>query len=414
MTQAVLNARARLEGFKGRTLKLDLTRGKPSPEQLDLSNALLSAPGEAGYRSESGIDCRNYGDLLGLPEARKLFGEVLEVPTQNVLVGGNSSLALMHDTLMRAMLFGVAGGDGPWSRAETIKFLCPVPGYDRHFSICALLGIEMVPVPLTGSGPDMESVARLAREDSSIKGIWCVPKYSNPTGEVYSAEVVSALASLKAGAKDFRIFWDAAYQVHHLYDDRPQVRNLLTACQDAGTPDRPLLFGSTSKITFAGGGVAFMAASSANLAQAAQLMSCQTIGHDKLNQLRHVRFFGDFSGIERHMHRHAAIMRPKFDAVQEVLARELSATALASWTHPRGGYFVSTDTLPGCAKDVVALAGEAGVKLTPAGSTHPLGKDPEDKNIRLAPSFPSVEEVRLATEVLAVCIHVVCGQKRAA
>jgi len=320
-----------------------------------------------------------------------------------VLIGGNSSLQLMHDTLMRAHVFGVPGGDAPWSRGP-VKWLCPAPGYDRHFAITQHLGYELVTVPLTGAGPDMDVVERLVETDPSVKGIWIVPKYSNPTGESVSADNVARLASMRTAAPDFRIMWDDAYTVHHLGDEQDEVPNLLDACQSAGNPNRVLVFGSTSKISHAGAGLAAMAANQANIDWTRLHASKQTIGPDKVNQLRHVHFFKDLDGIKRHMLKHAEIMRPKFEAVLRVLDEELGASNLASWTRPRGGYFISLDTPPGHARNVVKLAGEAGVKLTEAGATFPYGKDPTDRNIRLAPSFPSLLEIELATRVVATCV----------
>ncbi len=394
----------RYEGFVRRGLNLDMTRGKPCAEQLDLSIGLIEALSRTDFRASDGTDCRNYGGLDGLPEAKALFAALAGVSPGEILIGGNSSLNLMHDVMTWAWLYGVPGGDGPWHRRPKVRFLCPVPGYDRHFAICEHLGIEMIPVELRGNGPDMEAVARLAAEDESVKGIWCVPKYSNPTGEVYAPETVEGLARLPARAPDFRIFWDNAYAVHHLGGGPAPLADLLSACRRAGNPERALIFGSTSKISLAGGGIAFLAGSERTLDWARRHLGFQTIGPDKLNQLRHVRFFRDLAGIEAHMQRHAAILKPKFDAVQEVLERELGGGDLASWTRPQGGYFVSLDTRPGRAKRVVALAAKAGVRLTPAGSTFPYGRDPLDRNIRIAPSFPAAADIRAAMEVVAVCI----------
>jgi aspartate/methionine/tyrosine aminotransferase len=398
---------ARYREFQDLKMNLDMTRGKPCPEQLELSQGLIDCLGRSDYKAADGSDCRNYGGLDGLPEAKALFAAYMGVRPEEIVIGGNSSLSLMHDAMTWAVLFGPAGGAPPWSTRRPAKFLCPSPGYDRHFAICEHLGIEMVPIELRGDGPDMAAVERIAGEDDAVKGIWCVPKYSNPTGEVYADEVVRRLAGMRTNAADFRIFWDNAYAVHHLGAGPAPLANILEACRAAGNPERPLLFGSTSKISLAGGGLSFMAGSAATMDWARSHLGYQTIGPDKLNQLRHVRFFGDPSGIERHMQRHAAILKPKFDAVQEVLERELSGAGVAEWTRPEGGYFTSVDTWEGCAQRVVRMAAEAGVKLTPAGSTYPYKADPHDRNIRIAPSFPPLADIRRAMEVLAVCIELV-------
>lgn len=396
--------KARFDGIKKQGLKLDMTRGKPCPEQLDLSMGMLTAdPGR--YKSDSGTDCRNYGILDGLPSAKKLFAEILEVSSEEVIVGGNASLALMHDTMMRLMLRGAGDGAEPWCRLPQVKFLCPAPGYDRHFAICEYLGIEMVTVAMDGRGPDMAKVEDLAGADESVKGIICVPRYSNPTGITYSPSVVKRLANMKTAAKDFRIIWDDAYHVHHLVDDPEPLENILHACRRAGKPERVFMFSSTSKITFAGAGVGWMAASLRNVEYMRKQISWQTIGPDKINQMRHVAFLKDAAGVEAHMKKHRAILAPKFDLVQEVLERELGGKGVAEWSRPKGGYFVSLDVKKGCAKKVVAMAAEAGVKLTPAGATYPLKKDPEDRNIRIAPSFPSLDEIGKAMEVLCVCVQ---------
>lgn len=394
----------RYQEAKGRGLSLDMTRGKPCPEQLDLAAGMLDCLGR-DYKAADGTDCRNYGVLDGLPEAKKLFAEFLEVTSPEIIVAGNSSLALMHDAVAQALLRGVPGGSQPWREGRP-KFLCPSPGYDRHFAICEHLGIDMVVVDMTDEGPDMDQVERLAAADDSIKGIWCVPKYSNPTGVVCSDAVVDRLAKMKA-ASDFRIFWDNAYAVHHLTANPPALKNLLAACKAAGNTDRVLIFGSTSKISFAGSGVAMVAASEQNITYMKRNMSFQTIGYDKLNQLRHVRFFGNMAGIAAHMKKHAAILAPKFAAVTSILERELGGSGLARWTQPAGGYFVSIDTKEGCAKGVVTLAAEAGVKLTNAGATFPYGKDPADRNVRIAPSMPSLAEIEQAMEIVAICIRLV-------
>ncbi len=393
----------RYEGFKSRKLSLDMTRGKPCSEQLDLANGLLTNLGPGDFRAEDGTDCRNYGGLDGLPEAKKLFAEFMDVSPTELLIGDNSSLALMHDTIARAMSHGVPGGDGPWGRAPT-KFLCPVPGYDRHFAICEHFGIEMLNVGMTDEGPDMDRVEELASRDASVKGIWIVPKYANPTGAVCSPKVVERFARMKTAAKDFRIFWDNAYAHHHLTDSPPALANLLEACKAAGTPDRMLSFGSTSKVSFAGAGIAIIGASEKNVAWLRAHRSKSTIGPDKLTQLRHVRFFKDMAGVREHMKKHAAILKPKFEAVHRVFENELAGKGVASWTRPLGGYFVSLDTLPGLARTVVKMAGDVGVKLTEAGATYPYGKDPEDRNIRIAPSLPKLAEIETAMEVVSVCV----------
>jgi DNA-binding transcriptional MocR family regulator len=391
--------------FQSRKINLDMTRGKPCPEQLDLAVGLLDCLGRKDFKAADGTDCRNYGGLDGIPEAKRLFAEYLGVSPEELIIGGNSSLSLMHDVATWAWVFGAAKGSAPWSRQAPVKFLCPSPGYDRHFFICEHLGIEMIPVALRGDGPDMDTVEKLAGSDAGIKGMWCVPKYSNPTGEVYSDEVVERLARMPTRAADFRIFWDNAYAVHHLSAGPARLADILAACRKAGNPDRVYLFGSTSKISFAGSGLAFMAGSKANMEWARGHLGFQTIGPDKLNQMRHVAFFKTMAGIERHMQRHAAILKPKFDAVQEVLGRELGGRGLAEWTRPTGGYFISVNTADGCARRVVQMAAEAGVKLTPAGSTYPGQQDPRDRNIRIAPSFPPAADIRSATEVLAVCVE---------
>lgn len=395
---------ARYDAFKARGLALDMTRGKPSSEQLDLANGMLALPGERDFTAADGTDTRNYGGADGLPEMKAIFAEMLETTPASVVVGGNASLQMMHDTIVRALLHGVPDSPTPWARGKA-KFLCPSPGYDRHFAVCEHHGIEMIAVDMDEHGPDVEQVQKLAAADASIKGMWCVPKYSNPTGITYSDDVVRALASMKTAAPDFRLFWDNAYVVHDLFDDSDPLLNILRVAAEAGHPNRPLVFASTSKISLAGAGVAAMAASSANVADAKRHIGIQTIGPDKVNQLRHVRFFGNLAGVRAHMARHAALLRPKFEAVDRVFARELGGKDIATWTKPRGGYFVSLDTLDGCAGEVVRLAGAAGVKLTGAGATYPLQKDPRDRNLRMAPSLPPADQVELAMEVVAVCVQ---------
>ena len=397
--------------FKSRSVTLDITRGKPCSDQLDLALEMLDCVNSKDYLSEDGTDSRNYGGLDGIPEAKKLFARYLEVAPEEIIIGGNSSLNLMHDTFMRAMVKGVSEDSPPWGKLPKIKFLCPSPGYDRHFFICDYLGIEMIPVEMNADGPDMDVIEDMAAGDESIKGIWCVPKYSNPTGAVYADEVVDRLASMHVKAADFRIFWDNAYAVHHLNDNPPRLKNILTACQKAGNPERVFIFGSTSKIAFAGSGVAMMAGSEKNMAQIKKQIGFQTIGPDKLNQLRHVKFFKDVEGITDHMQKHMAILKPKFDAVQSVLKKELGGKNIAQWSHPAGGYFVSIDTMEGCAAAVVRMAAEAGVKLTPAGSTFPYMQDPLDRNIRIAPSFPPLAEIRSAVQLVCICIQLVSIDK---
>ncbi|MDJ0808476.1 MAG: aminotransferase class I/II-fold pyridoxal phosphate-dependent enzyme [Desulfobacterales bacterium] len=403
--------RERFERFKQAGLSLDLTRGKPCPEQLDLSNPMLAVVSEDGFRAADGTDCRNYGGLDGIPEAKALFAEYMGVTPAEVIIGGNASLTLMYDTFIRAMFMGTGEGQPPWAKMAKVRCICPSPGYDRHFSICANLGIEMIPVEMNATGPDMDAVESLVAEDETIKGIWCVPIYSNPTGDIYSDETVDRLARMPTRAQDFRIFWDNAYAVHHFAGDPPAQKHILTACKEAGHPERPLMFGSTSKITFPGGGLGLLAGSARNMDWVRQQLFYQTIGPDKLNQLRHVRFFGNLEGIHRHMQKHAAIVRPRFEAVETILTRELAGRGIAEWTRPQGGYFVSFNAPDGCAQAVVAMAQEAGVKLTPAGATYPLGIDPRDRNIRIAPTFAALEDVNAAVEVLAVCTQIVSIEK---
>lgn len=400
------------EEVKGKGLKLDMSRGKPSKEQLDLSVGMMDVlTSESDLTSVDGYDCRNYGVLDGIPEARMLLAEMSEVPERNILIYGNSSLNVMFDTVARAMTMGIMGCT-PWSKLKKVKFLCPVPGYDRHFAITELFGIEMINVPLLEDGPDMDIVEDLVSKDSTIKGIWCVPKYSNPTGNSYSNEVVRRFAHLKPAAKDFRIFWDNAYAVHHLYDDkRDVILEILNECVKAGNPDMVFKFISTSKISFPGSGLAALAASRANLEEAVRYMGYQTIGHDKLNQLRHVRYFQDMQGIYNQMRKHAKILRPKFEMVQDVLEKELSGLEIGTWTKPLGGYFISFDALEGCAKAIVGKAKEAGLTMTKAGATFPYGKDPKDSNIRIAPSFPTVEELKVATEIFVLSVKLVSIDK---
>jgi len=391
--------------FKSRGLNLDITRGKPCVEQLDLALDMLDCVNSKNFLTAGGTDSRNYGGLDGIPEAKKLFAEYLEVQPEELIIGGNSSLNLMHDTFMRAIVKGVDEDDPPWGKLPQIKFLCPSPGYDRHFFICDYLGIEMLTVTMDDNGPDMAVVEKFVADDASIKGIWCVPKYSNPTGAVYSDEVVERLASMNTKANDFRIFWDNAYTVHHLDDQPARLKNILEACKKAGNPERALIFGSTSKVAFAGSGLAMMAGSTKNIALAKKQITFQTIGPDKLNQLRHVAFFKNMAGIADHMKNHAAILTPKFDAVQSELETVLGGKKIADWSQPKGGYFISIDTMEGCAAEVIRMAAEAGVKLTPAGSTYPYLQDPADRNIRIAPSFPPLADIRPAMQLVGICIQ---------
>jgi DNA-binding transcriptional MocR family regulator len=400
--------RSEYDAFRARGLKLDMTRGKPAPDQLDLANDLLTLPGNRDYFAEAGDDARNYGVLQGLPEARALFAPMLGAPASQIFVADNSSLAVMHDCIVWALLKGVPGSAQPWGKAPA--FICPVPGYDRHFALCEEYGIRMLPVPLTGSGPDMEAVEALVA-DPTVKGMWCVPKYSNPSGEVYSDETVRRLAMMRAGAPDFRLFWDNAYAVHHLTERRHAIANILEACERARNPDRPFIFGSTSKITLAGAGLAFFASSPANLTWFLARAFKRTIGSDKLNQLRHVRFLKNEAGLMRHMDGHRALLAPKFAAVNAALESRLAGTGAAKWLRPEGGYFISLDATPGTAKQVVALAKGAGMALTAAGCTWPHGQDPNDSNLRLAPTFPSLADVTVASEGIALCILLAAIEK---
>ena len=389
------------QAFKAMQLSLDITRGKPSPNQLDLANSLLSLPGDQYI--QDGTDTRNYGGLDGLPPMKALFAEILEVPADNVIVGGNSSLNMMYDTLARGCQFGVPGGKSPWHKNDSRKFLCPTPGYDRHFKVTEHLGFELVKVDINDTGPDMDQVEELVSNDPDIKGIWCVPKYSNPTGCCYSRETVERLARMSA-APDFRILWDNAYAEHHLSDERPELANIMELCTAAGNENRVIQFASTSKISHPGSGVACLATSDENIADIKQHLSVQTIGPDKVNQLRHLQMFKDINGLRDHMKKHAALVKPKFDLVDQVLQRELGDLDIATWTRPKGGYFISLDAPDNTAKKIIQLAADAGVKLTGAGAPFPYGHDPRDRNIRIAPTFPVLEEVGQAIEVLAACI----------
>jgi aspartate/methionine/tyrosine aminotransferase len=404
--------RAQYDALKALNLALDLTRGKPCTEQVALSDALDGILG-GNYLAANGTDVRNYGGLEGLPEARTLFGAMLGTPPEETLIGGNSSLTLMYNTIDFALTEGLRGSDSAWGNSDTVKFLCPAPGYDRHFAICEHLGIEMITVPMRDSGPDMDLVERLVQEDATIKGLWCVPRFSNPTGCVYSDETVDRISRLGLIAADhFIVMWDNAYAIHTLYDDAPRLASIRDYCQQHGTMDSVFQFGSTSKITFAGAGVSFLASSDRNLTALKQHLAFQTIGPDKVNQLRHVRFLANPATLANHMAAHAAIIRPRFECVLGALAQELAGTGMGEWSAPRGGYFVSFNTLPGLARKVVQLAEAIGVKLTPAGATFPYGKDPRDSNIRLSPTFPALADVSAAMEAFVICVKVASFEDR--
>ena len=403
---------ARYTEIKAKGLKLDTSRGKPSVEQLNLSMGMMDVlNSSADLTCEDGVDCRNYGGLDGITEAKRLLADMMEVPKDNVIIFGNSSLNVMYDTVARAVTHGVLGST-PWCKLDKVKFLCPVPGYDRHFGITEHFGIEMINIPMTPTGPDMDLVEKYVNEDPAVKGIWCVPKYSNPQGITYSDETVFRFANLHPAAEDFRIYWDNAYCVHHLYEDKQDyLIEILSECKKAGNPDMVYKFASTSKITFPGSGIAALAASEANLDEIRSMMQMQTIGHDKVNQLRHVRFFKDVHGIVEHMKKHADILRPKFEAVIDVLERELGGLGIGSWVKPLGGYFISFDAMDGCAKAIVAKAKEAGVVMTGAGATYPYGKDPHDSNIRIAPSYPTPDELQMAAEIFVLSVKLVSIDK---
>lgn len=408
------NLQKEYKGFEEADLKLNMARGKPESAQLDLSMPMMDlVDSKSSCLAEDGTDCRNYGEMDGLPEAKKLMAEIMECEPEQVIVFGNASLNVMFDSIARAMIHGVCGHK-PWGQQGKIKFLCPVPGYDRHFAVTECLGIEMINVPMNEEGPDMDTVEKLVASDPLIKGIWCVPKYANPTGISYSDEVVRRFAKMKTAADDFRIFWDNAYCVHHLYEEpekQDKILNILDECAKAGNPDRVLEFASTSKITFAGAGISAMAASENNLKDVRKIMTIQTIGHDKINQLRHVKFLKDRAGVDAHMMKHAAIMRPKFEKVEQMLAEEITPLGIGSWISPRGGYFICFTSLPGCAKRIVALAKKAGVVLTGAGAPFPYGKDPEDAVIRLAPSYPNMDELIMAAKVFICCVKLASVEK---
>ncbi len=397
---------AQYDEMKAKGLKLDMSRGKPNVEQLNLSMGMMDALSGSELVCEQGIDCRNYGVLDGIVEAKRLLSAMIECPIENIIIYGNSSLNVMYDTVARSFTHGVMGST-PWSKLDKVKFLCPVPGYDRHFAITEFFGVEMINIPLNSDGPDMDMVEEYVNNDPAVKGIWCVPKYSNPSGISYSDETVLRFAHLKPAAEDFRIYWDNAYCIHHLHDEpenQDHILEILSECEKAGNPDIVYKFCSTSKVTFPGSGIAAISASKANLDYIKKQMTIQTIGHDKLNQLRHAKFFGDFNGMVEHMKKHAAILRPKFNAVIDALESNLSGTGIATWTNPKGGYFIGLDVLDGCAKKVVSMCADAGVKLTGAGATYPYGKDPHDSNIRIAPTFPSTEELEQACKILVLCV----------
>ena len=400
--------------IKAQGLALDMSRGKPSVDQLNISMDMMDVlSSSTDLRCETGVDCRNYGVMDGIPEAKRLLGEISEVDPEHIIIYGNSSLNVMFDTVSRSMTHGVMGNT-PWCKLDKVKFLCPVPGYDRHFKITEFFGIEMINVPMSPEGPDMDMVEKLVSEDPAIKGIWCVPKYSNPQGYTYSEETVKRFAHLKPAAPDFRIYWDNAYSVHHLYDDEKEqdfLLEILDECAKAGNPDMVYKFTSTSKISFPGSGIAALAASKANLDDIRKYITVQTIGHDKLNQLRHVKFFKSFEGMCEHMKKHRDIIAPKFDLVCETLKNEIAPLGIGSWTVPEGGYFISFNSLNGCAKRIVQLCSEAGVTLTGAGATFPYGKDPDDKNIRLAPTYPSMDELKKAMELFTICVKLASAEK---
>ncbi|MGD1091095.1 MAG: aminotransferase class I/II-fold pyridoxal phosphate-dependent enzyme [Bryobacteraceae bacterium] len=398
------------DAFKVKGLKLDLTRGKPSPAQLDLSLDLLSLPGATDYLSEDKTDCRNYGGLQGLLEARRLFSGITGAPPEQIVVANNSSLALMHDTMTFALLKGTCDSATPWSKQGEISFVCPVPGYDRHFTITGDYGVRMIPVALKEDGPDMDEVERLVKQDASVKGMWCMPKYSNPTGTIYSDAVIEGLASMKTAAPDFRLYWDNAYGVHHLTSERIEIANILEQCARHGHPNRPFVFASTSKVTLPGAGLAAFAGSKDNVKWLLARLTPRTIGPDKMNQLRHVRFLKNEAGIAQLMDRHRALIAPKFQRVLDIFSEKLAHVPNVSWTKPKGGYFISLDVPKGCAQRVVALAKQAGVALTPAGATHPYGKDPEDRTIRIAPTFPELTEVAQAAEGVALCVQLAASE----
>ncbi len=398
--------------FQEMELSLDMSRGKPCREQLDISMGMMDALySEADLSAEDGTDVRNYGVLTGIPEAKRLIGAMMENDPDNIIIYGNSSLNVMYDTVARAFTHGIMGNT-PWSRLPKVKFLCPSPGYDRHFAITEYFGIAMIPIPMTPEGPDMDLVEKYVSGDEAVKGIWCVPKYSNPQGYSYSDDTVRRFARLKPAAADFRIFWDNAYGIHHLYDDdQDYLIEILQECRRAGNPDIVYKFSSTSKVTFPGSGLAAMATSLNNLQDIMKQLKVQTIGHDKVNQLRHVRFFKNYEGMRRHMRKHAEIIRPKFELLEDMFEQELAGLGIGEWTKPKGGYFISFDTLPGCAKAVVDKVKKGGVVMTGAGATFPYGMDPEDKNIRIAPTYPPLDDLRTAAKLFTLCVKLVSVEK---
>ena len=411
ITQLSRKVQESYDAFKAKGLKLDLTRGKPSSAQLDLSVELLALPGVTDFRDEGAADCRNYGNLQGIPEARRLFSGMLGAPPEQVVVGNNSSLSTMHDAVMYSLLKGTCDSATPWSKQGEITFLCPVPGYDRHFRICEDYGIRMIPVPMKDDGPDMDVVEQLAATDASIKGMWCVPKYSNPTGAVYSDAVIERLAAMKTAATDFRLYWDNAYAVHHLTDERIEIANVIELCKHHGHPNRPFVFASTSKITLAGSGLALFASSKENVKWLLARFVPRTIGPDKINQLRHVRFLKEEAAMMRLMDQHRSLIAPKFQKVLDIFDEKLAHVAEVEWTRPKGGYFITLYVPKGCARRVVALAKEAGVEITPAGATHPYGNDPDDRTIRIAPTFPVLSEVAQAADGVALCVLLAASEK---
>jgi DNA-binding transcriptional MocR family regulator len=405
IARARQQAQESYDALRAKGLKLNLTRGKPSSAQLDLSVELLSLPGSADYIAEDKTDCRNYGALQGLSEARRLFAGIMGAAPEQVVVANNSSLAVMHDVVVYCLLKGTCDSHSPWSKQGEISFLCPIPGYDRHFKICADYGVRMIPVPLNEDGPDMDQVEGLVARDASIKGMWCMPKYSNPTGTIYSDTVIERLAAMKTAAPDFRLYWDNAYAVHHLTQERIEIANIIDLCARHAHPNRPFVFASTSKITLAGSGLALFAASKDNVNWLLARLTPRTIGPDKINQLRHVRFLKNESGIMQLMDRHRGIIAPKFQKVLDIFNEKLGRIPNVTWTKPKGGYFISLDVPKGCAERVISLAKEAGIELTPAGATHPQGKDPDDRTIRIAPTFPELSEVAQAAEAVALCVQ---------
>lgn len=412
LTALKAELQAAYEDAKGKGLKLNMARGLPSAEQLDMEADFFNTLNPMSeFHSEAGVDCRNYGELIGITEARRLMGDMMGVSPDNVIIFGNSSLNIMYDTVARSMIHGVCGST-PWCKLDKVKFLCPVPGYDRHFAITEQFGIEMINIPMTENGPDMDMVEKYVNSDPAVKGIWCVPKYANPSGVTYSDETVRRFANLKPAAEDFRIYWDNAYIIHHLYNGvEEELLEILGECEKAGNPDMVYEFCSTSKVTFPGSGVAAIASSKNNLEFIKKIITIQTIGHDKLNQLRHVRYFKNLDGMKNHMKKHAEIVRPKFELVLSTLDKELKDAGIGTWTNPHGGYFVSFNALDGCAKKIVSMCKEAGVTLTGAGATYPYKKDPNDSNIRIAPTFPPIAELAQALEIFVLCVKLASVEK---